>query len=117
MPCLFLENVPFDVNWKPDEVRKLLAASVQILGGPQLEIHIRDVGYTLLTEMGEVSGDEHGVHGFIHWHEGRTVEQMLALGNAIQAMLDAHMLGEYFDLTFVGGPHGRSFYFDRQMVE
>lgn len=117
MVCLFLENVPPNVRWNKARLKTLHRLARRVLKGDAVEVHVRNVSYTLLTHDGEVSGEKHGVHGFIYWREGRSLEEMQSLGDVIQELLDGHEIGEGFDLTFIAGPLGHSFYFNRRMVE
>lgn len=114
--CLFLENVPNNVVWDSSTIKAYLIRLKHILNGRTLEIHDRNVSYSLLTEDGAVEGTNHGVHGFIYWHEGASITVMGEVGNAIQALLDFHNIGEGFDLTFIEGGRGQSFYYNRRMV-
>lgn len=116
MPCLFLENVPKGTVWDPNVLKPFHAVAMTILGGHALEIHCTNVVYTMLTPEGEVSGDDHGVHGFILWHAGRTAFQKERLGDVIQALLYLHNISEGFDLTFHDLPPGESFFFRGRLV-
>jgi hypothetical protein len=60
--------------------------------------------------------DQHGVHVFVEWHEGRSAEVKEAMGKVIHTFLNYHGLGEGTDITFRDYPRGESFVFNGEMV-
>lgn len=116
MSCLFLENVPDDVEWKPEYLSIFHERVAVILGNP-LEVHVRrGVTYSMLTPEGEVDGIGHGVHGWVYWHEGRTEEQRRSLGCEVQVLLRLHGIAKGMDITFVDGVRGVSFFVEVDLV-
>jgi len=117
MPCLFLENVPEGVEWLPEILTPFHEGAKEVLGDA-LEVHIRKgVTYTLLTPEGKIPALDHGVHGWIEWHEGRTKWQRLQIGHLLRDILAAHRIPGKLDLAFVDYEHGISFYYDGKLIK
>lgn len=118
MPCLFLRNVPPGMNFDPQETLKLyegIAAAAEVDAG-KVQVHLENTWYYLLGLDGTRKLG-HGVHGFVEWHEGRSLTAKQQMATAIQRFLGHHGLGQGFDLTFRDYPKGESFFFEGTLVE
>lgn len=117
MPCLFLENVPLDIQWDREKVKEFLE-EVKKFCGFDLEVHVRKVTYDLFMPSGDVlEATSHGVHGFVFWHEGRHVQIREMLSEALEKLLEFHGIEHGMDITFVDLPPGISFYYGGKMIE
>jgi hypothetical protein len=118
MPCLFLRNVPAGINFDPQETLRLyegLAAAAGV-GVEKVQVHLENTWYHLLRLDGKREPN-HGVHGFVEWHRGRSLAAKQQMAEAIQRFLDHHALGRGFDLTFRDYLEGESFFFEGKRVE
>lgn len=118
MPCLFFQNLPSDAKLDPEAGKRLYVevAEAAGVGVDDVEVHLTNIRYIMLRPDGTLT-PKHGVHVFIEWHQGRTVEQKSMVGNAIRKFLAAHGLEDGLDITFRDSQPGESFYFDGGMVE
>jgi hypothetical protein len=117
MPCLFIRNVPPDTSFDP-EFTRVLYEEIAALAGceiDEIEVHIETTQYKILLPDGSLS-DQHGVHVFVEWHEGRSVLTKIDMGIVIHNFLKRHGLGEGTDITFRDYPRGESFVFNGEMV-
>lgn len=110
MPCLFLHNVPKKVAFDPEVCDALYLRIAEAAGvtPDAVEVHIVDTTFRLLGRDGNLN--EHGVHGWMEWHAGRTLEAKQAIGTAIHEFLVHHDIGKGSDITFVDYPGGTFFY-------
>ncbi len=112
-----MRNVPPETTFAPAATRNLFEDVSDLAGVKveQLEIHIENTQYKLLRPDGTLT-DQHGVHVFVEWHEGRSVDVKKAIGEAIHTFLRFHGLGEGTDITFRDSPLGESFVYNGKLV-
>ena len=117
MPCIFLENIEADVQFKAPLVRQLYEEIARVVGCDpnDVELHVRVDRYDVYGAEGFLVFD-HGVHGFVEWHAGRTLEMKRKVAQAIHLFLVAHDMGRGSDITFRDSPVGETFFVEGELV-
>ncbi len=120
MTCLFLYGVPKKVrkHLKLEALKQLYTAVSTAADIPvsAVQVHFAPFGFTLVQPDGiSVKPVRHGVHTFIEWSAGRTLQQKEQIAAAIQAFLDSHEVGQGSDITFRDSPR-ESFFLEGKLV-
>lgn len=117
MPCLFVRNIPGNIEFDPAACEALYQAVAKAAGVPvtQIEVHIENTRYLDLGRTGALLDSQQGVHVDVELLAGRTQEVKDQIAVAIHHFLVLHSLGNGSDIAFVEFPPG-NFFFEGQRV-
>ncbi|KXK08837.1 MAG: hypothetical protein UZ21_OP11001000392 [Microgenomates bacterium OLB22] len=121
MPCIFVGNIPEsectylgrDAGW----IAKFYEEVAEVSGTQAADVELHLIPGTWMVFKQDGTKDKsHGLHVFILWNAGRSVEQKKALGNLIETFLSDYGLQTNLDITFFDMPPGTSFWFGGKMI-
>jgi hypothetical protein len=122
MPCIFLENLSEKSTEEIAITRYLISQFYKDIAAicgtdvEEVQLHIKPGLYTVFTPDGDPE-ENHGVHAFIVWNAGRSIEVKETLAVRLYEFLRFYRLHEGLDITFCDMPPGTSFWFGGKMVQ